>query len=314
MPEIETRDIHGRTVAFRQAGAGPVVVLIHGLAGTMRTWDPVVEQLATRCTVVAVDLPGHGRSTAPGGDHSIGAYASCVRDLLDGLGHRGATIVGHSLGGGIAMQFAYQYPERCERIVLVSSGGLGAEVSIALRAAALPGTDHLVSVIAHRHLITAATLAGRVAAAATGIRVSPTFVEAARAYATLADGTIRRSFFQTLRGVIDGRGQRVSATDRLYLMEQIPSLLVWGTHDRIIPVDHAHRALEAMPDSRLELFEGTGHFPHVADPDRFVRAVHDLIDTTRPAARTRPARRRAGERRLAVATADSAVTAATAAG
>ncbi|MET0909348.1 MAG: alpha/beta fold hydrolase [Ilumatobacteraceae bacterium] len=295
--DVETCDLHGRTVAYRQSGTGPVVVLIHGLAGTMHTWDGVVERLSTTCTVLALDLPGHGRSAAPGGDYSLGAYASGVRDLLDVLGHRGATVVGHSLGGGIAMQFAYQYPERCERLVLVSSGGLGTEVSIALRAAALPGTEHLVSLIAHRYVIAAGTLAGRLAAA-VGVRADASLVEAARAYATLADGEIRQSFFHTLRNVVDGRGQRVSATDRLYLMNEIPSLVVWGTDDRIIPVDHAHRARAALPHSGLELFERAGHFPHVADPGRFVEAIHAFVGSSRPAVRTRPARPRSDGRRL----------------
>ena len=166
---VERCDVRGRTVAFRQLGAGPVVVLVHGLAGTMETWDRVIEDLSSRCTVVAMDLPGHGRSAAPAGDYSLEAYASCVRDLLDALGHRAATVVGHSLGGGVAMQFAYHYPERCERLVLVSSGGLGADVSIALRAAALPGSERVVALIANRYLIAAATIVSRLASA-VGIR------------------------------------------------------------------------------------------------------------------------------------------------
>jgi pimeloyl-ACP methyl ester carboxylesterase len=133
-----TIELHGRSFAYRHVGAGPVVVLVHGLAGTMGTWDAVVDDLATRCTVVTVDLPGHGRSEPLPGDSSIGTYANALRDLLDALEHPTATVVGHSLGGGVALQFAYQYPQRCERLVLVSSGGLGVEVSAILRAAALP--------------------------------------------------------------------------------------------------------------------------------------------------------------------------------
>ena len=174
---VERCDVRGRTVAFRQLGAGPVVVLVHGLAGTMETWDRVIEDLSSSCTVVAMDLPGHGRSAAPAGDYSLEAYASCVRDLLDALGHRVATVVGHSLGGGVAMQFAHDYPERCERLVLVSSGGLGADVSIALRAAALPGSEHVVALIANRYLIAAATIVSRLASAVgiprSGASLSP---------------------------------------------------------------------------------------------------------------------------------------------
>ena len=169
---VRTVDLHGRSFAYRQAGAGPLLVLVHGLAGTMGTWKAVVDELATRCTVVAVDLPGHGRSEPLPGDSSIGTYANALRDLLDELGHRTATVVGHSLGGGVALQFAYQYPQRCERLVLVSSGGLGVEVSAILRAAALPGADHLLAIVAHRHLIAAGKTIGRLAAT-VGVRPTP---------------------------------------------------------------------------------------------------------------------------------------------
>jgi pimeloyl-ACP methyl ester carboxylesterase len=267
-----------------------VVVLVHGLAGTMNTWDRVLEGLSTGCTVVAVDLPGHGRSAPPAGDYSLEAYAECVRDLLDSLGHQAATVVGHSLGGGVAMQFAYQYPQRCERLVLVSSGGLGADVSVALRAASLPGSERLVALIANRYVIAAATVVGR-SASAVGVRAAAGVIESIRACATFADAESRRSFFRTLRGVIDHRGQRVSATDRLDLMNEIPSLLVWGANDRIIPVSHAHRAHQAMPNSRLEIFEPSGHLPHIDDPARFVHAVRAFMDTTKPAVRTPTTRR-----------------------
>jgi pimeloyl-ACP methyl ester carboxylesterase len=281
---VRTIELHGRSFAYSRVGAGPVVVLVHGLAGTMATWDAVVDALATRCTVITVDLPGHGRSQSLPGDSSIASYANALRDLLDALGHQTATIVGHSLGGGVALQFAYQYPQHCERLVLVSSGGLGLEVSAILRAAALPGAKHVLAVAAHRHLIAAGKAIGGLATT-VGIRPSRGLVESARSFATLADGETRGSFVRTLRGIIDHRGQRVSATDRLHLMNDVPCLLVWGDHDRIIPVDHGRRAHRAMAASQLEIFEGSGHFPHVDDPDRFARALHAFIDTTVPATR-----------------------------
>src|SRR3954453_23879476 len=133
--------LHGHRVAYRTAGSGPVVVLVHGITGSCATWDLVIDRIAQHYTVVAPDLLGHGESAKPRGDYSLGAYASGIRDLLAALGHDRATIVGHSLGGGIAMQMAYQFPERCERLVLVSSGGLGREVHFLLRAASLPGSE-----------------------------------------------------------------------------------------------------------------------------------------------------------------------------
>ena len=287
---VRTVDLHGRSFAYRQAGTGPLLVLVHGLAGTMGTWKAVVDELATRCTVVAVDLPGHGRSEPVPGDSSIGTYANALRDLLDELGHRTATVAGHSLGGGVALQFAYQYPQRCERLVLVSSGGLGAEVSAILRAAALPGADHLLAIVAHRHLIAAGKTIGRLAAT-VGVRPTPGLLESARGYATLAHGESRESFVRTLRGIIDHRGQRVSGINRLHLMHDVPCLLIWGDRDRIIPVAHGHRAHRAMPASQLEIFEGSGHFPHADDPERFARTLQVFIDSTTPATRSRATRR-----------------------
>ena len=123
--ELRELSIHGHRVAYREAGEGPVLLLIHGMAGSMTTWKHVMPSLAKAFTVVTLDLPGHGQSEKRVGDYSLGAFASTLRDLLIALGHERATIVGQSLGGGIAMQMAYQYPERCERLVLVGSGGLG---------------------------------------------------------------------------------------------------------------------------------------------------------------------------------------------
>jgi len=120
----------GRTgvTGVLRRGEGPVVLLIHGITGDSRQWNQIIPQLADHYTVLAPDLLGHGQSAKPRGDYSLGAYAVSLRDLLIVLGHRRATVVGHSLGGGIAMQFAYEYPVFCERLVLVDSGGLGREV------------------------------------------------------------------------------------------------------------------------------------------------------------------------------------------
>ncbi len=146
--EPRTITLHGRPVTYAQAGSGPVLLLIHGMAGTFENWQAVIEPLAQRHTVIAPDLPGHGASAPGAGDYSIGALAAALRDLLVALGHERTTLVGHSLGGGIAMQFAYQFPEITERLVLVSSGGLGPEVSPVLRAAALPGADLFIAATA----------------------------------------------------------------------------------------------------------------------------------------------------------------------
>jgi pimeloyl-ACP methyl ester carboxylesterase len=273
--------IHGHDVGYRAAGEGPVVVLIHGMAGSSVTWRQVAPALAEHYTVVCPDLAGHGRSAKPRGDYSLGAHACGVRDLLVTLGYERATVVGQSLGGGIAMQFAYLFPQRVERLVLVSSGGLGPEVSLLLRALSLPGSEYVLPLVTWpflRDLVPRVTGAlGRV-----GVRPAPEVEEMWRAYASLADQEARLAFVHTLRSVVDVAGQRVSAADRLYLASEIPTMLVWGDRDPIIPVDHGRRAHEAMPGSRLEVFEGVGHFPQAERPEQFVRVLLDFLRTTRP--------------------------------
>ena len=271
--------LHCNSVSYRQAGWGPVLVLIHGITGSSDTWEDVIEPLAEHYTVVAPDLLGHGQSAKPRGDYSLGAYASGVRDLLAALGHDRGTVVGHSLGGGIAMQFAYQFPERCERLVLVSSGGLGREVNVLLRAAVLPGSEVVLPLLTSRNLLnwTGATGAflGRL-----GLRAGPDIEEMWAGFTSLADVEARAAFIHTLRTILDPGGQRVSATDRLYLAKEMPTLIMWGERDPIIPFSHALRANEAMPGSHLVSFPDGGHFAHRDDPRRFVRELTDFIDST----------------------------------
>ena len=280
-PRVETVDLHGHEVSYRVAGEGPLVVLVHGIAGSSEQWDAVARLLAERYTVLAPDLLGHGRSAKPRGDYSLGAYAVSIRDLLIALGHRRGTVVGHSLGGGIAMQFAYQFPIFCERLVLVSSGGLGREVHPLLRAATLPGSELVLPLIASGRILAA----GAAVAAfleRLGLKAGPDLAEMARGYGTLADAGARQAFIHSLRAVIDPGGQRVSATDRLYLAEEMPSLVVWGRNDPLIPVEHAEIAHAAMPGSRLEVFDRAGHFPQLDDPIGFADVLREFIESTEP--------------------------------
>jgi pimeloyl-ACP methyl ester carboxylesterase len=261
VPTIERVDVslHGHRVYFNIAGRGPAVVLIHGVAGRASQWDRVAELLAETHAVVAPDLLGHGDSAKPRGDYSLGAHASGIRDLLVGLGIERATVVGHSLGGGIAMQFAYQFPERCERLVLVSSGGLGEEVHALLRAATLPGSEFVLPLLAHPRVLEVASVIPR-ALGRMGLRTRPDLTEMARGYQSLSNPEARSAFIHTLRAVIDPTGQRINASDRLYLASMMPTLIVWGCRDRIIPVEHAQPTHDGMPGSALELFDDAGHF------------------------------------------------------
>jgi pimeloyl-ACP methyl ester carboxylesterase len=281
--ELQEVVLHGNKMGYRHGGEGPAVVLIHGMAGSSETWAPILPALARSATVLAPDMPGHGASAKPRGDYSLGALASGIRDLMIVLGIDRATIVGQSLGGGVAMQFAYQFPERCDRLVLVSSGGLGREVSALLRALSAPGAEYLLALGCSQPVRKVGMTVGGWLAKAR-MRPTPGLSEIWRSYASLSDPETRAAFLHTLRAVVDVGGQRVSANDRLYLAAEVPTLIVWGDRDPLIPVSHAYDAHEAMPASRLEIFEGSGHFPHRDSPERFTRHLLEFIASTEPAA------------------------------
>src|SRR3954470_9712255 len=276
--------LHGHPVSFKEAGPqdAPVVVLLHGIAGSSHTWDPVVPLLVPDVRIIAPDLLGHGLSAKPRGDYSLGAFASGVRDLLDLIDVEHVTVVGHSLGGGVAMQFAYQFPERCERLVLVASGGLGREVHLLLRAATLPGADWVLPALTSAGLLGVGRRAGGLL---RRLRLAPggDLEVLAHGFASLDNGGSRQAFLHTVRAVIEPGGQRVSAQDRLGLAELLPSLIVWGEKDSIIPVEHGEAAHAAMPGSRFEVFPGCGHMPHDAEPERFAALLVEFCETTKPA-------------------------------
>ncbi len=279
--EPKTAILHGRAVTYSELGAGPVLLLIHGMGGSYENWHAVIEPLAHRHTIVAPDLPGHGASEPGAGDYSLAAFAVGLRDLLQSLGHDRATLVGHSLGGGIAMQLAFQYPELAERLVLVSSGGLGPEVSPLLRAAALPGADLFIAATAKPGRWAGSVLTRGLGA--IGLQPTADVTEVARGYASLADADRRAAFLATLRSVINPGGQRIDARDRLYMAAGVPVLIMWGSHDPIIPVRHGERAHGAIPGSRLEIFDGVGHLPQLEAPGRFVAVLERFCDETEPA-------------------------------
>jgi pimeloyl-ACP methyl ester carboxylesterase len=274
-------ELHGHRVIYRMAGSGPPVVLIHGMVNSSRHWEPVALRLAEEYTVIAPDLIGHGDSAAVRGDYSLGAHASSIRDLLAALGVERATIVGHSLGGGIAMQFFYQFPQRTERLALISSGGLGRQVSPLLRGAAMPGAAAALWAAAHPRLLDALSRLGE-RMRERGRSLGVYLVAIARALAPLRQAGARRAFLQTLRSVIDFRGQHVSARDRLYLLDGFPTLIVWGERDHTIPLAHGLRAHEAIPGSRFETLPRAAHFPHIEDPEGLAGALLEFLRTTEP--------------------------------
>lgn len=271
-----TVTLSGHELAYLDSGDGPAVLFIHGLTNSSRSWARLVDTLNTDHRILAPDLHGHGASAKPMGDYSLSAHAATLRDLLDRLGIDQVTLVGHSLGGGIAMQFGYLFPERVSRLVLVSSGGLGRAVSPLLRAATLPGAEWVLPLITSDWVRARAEAAGRTLAR-TGWRPSPDVTQAWHGFTSLADVDTRRAFLATTRAVIDPGGQTVSAHHHLPLATTIPTLVVWGTRDRMIPAWHATTAHQAFPGSRVELFVGAGHFPHLDDPERFAEVLRDFL-------------------------------------
>jgi pimeloyl-ACP methyl ester carboxylesterase len=284
LPDPQFLPWHGRELAVRRGGAGPAIVLIHGMAGSLTTWDPVFSALAKSCEVIAVDLPGHGSSSRLRGDYSLGSLAAAVRDVMVALDVPAATIVGHSLGGGIAMQFMYQFPERCERLVLVSSGGLGREVTPMLRALTLPGANLALAGLTRLQRRPRVAAVGRLMSPAAG-RIWNDLPYMLRQMATLDDRETRASFLATIQAVIDLGGQRISAIDRLHLATGLPTMIVWGERDRMIPISHGRDAAALISGCELHVIHGAGHYPHEDDPARFAELLATFVATTTPAER-----------------------------
>lgn len=278
MAHVDPRKVvlHGHDLSYTDRGEGPVVLFIHGILGSQQQWAHLVDAMDDDHRVVLPDLFGHGESAKPMGDYSLSSHAATMRDLLDHLGVDRVTLVGHSLGGGIAMQFFYLFPERVERLVLVSSGGLGREVSIALRSATLPGAAQVLSVVASAPVLSQVETLGRVAAKA-GWRPGSDITAIWRGFSSLGDRESRRAFLATTRAVIDIGGQSISAHDHLEDSLPVPTMIVWGSKDHMIPASHARSVAQSMPECRVEIFEGAGHFPHLDDPDRFARVLREFI-------------------------------------
>lgn len=271
--------LSGGDLAFTVAGtSGSVLLLIHGLGGDRHTWRHVIPTLARTHTVIAPDLPGHGESDPPAGDYSLGAHACALRDLLLALGHSRATLVGHSLGGGVALQAAYQFPERTERLVLISSGGLGTEVAPMLRAATLPGAETVVAGLSRIPV----ALTRRAISIVPAFAAAPDAAALASTLRGLAGARQRRAFVRTANTVIDWRGQTVSATRQLGLLRDVPVLVAWGAGDTTIPPHHHHSFAERVPHATMVEIPGAGHYPHETAPQQLLTEMTAFLTTTTP--------------------------------
>lgn len=297
--DVQFITLHGKRRAFVKKGSGPALVLLHGLACDHTTWDPVIDLLAERYTVIAPDLLGHGLSDKPRADYTVGGYANGVRDLLTVLGIDKATVVGHSFGGGVAMQFAYQFPERTQRVMLVSTGGLGPEVTPFIRLIQAPGWFQLMGLLTLPGVRQVETWALRTAAGIGAGAPSATvrahtrdLAEIAAIVDSWADRRTRFAIRHLVRAVIDWRGQIVTMADRAYLSAAMPMAVVWGADDQVIPASHAENARVLAHDVRVAVLEEAGHFPHKNHPDEFVRLLDEFVSGTEPAVYNRARFRR----------------------
>jgi pimeloyl-ACP methyl ester carboxylesterase len=270
----------GYRMAYVTGGAGEPIVFLHGLGQSSSTWETILPPLAHHFRVFAVDMLGCGRSDKPRIDYSLWALATYTRYFMDAVGIERAHLVGHSLGGGIAMHAAFQYPERVDRLALMATGGLGRDLRLLLRIATLPGASlalaGLTSPLWMRFV--------------EQVRISkltvPLARENMRMWVRLGDADHRRVFMRMLHGVCNITGQTVSAVERLPLMRQ-PVLLVWGERDNTIPPIHARRAAALIQNCQLEILSGCKHYPPLEKPevvapllDRFLLAPDHLPAAT----------------------------------
>ncbi|TJZ79528.1 alpha/beta fold hydrolase [Rhodococcus oryzae] len=278
--DLKSLVLHNDVLKYVDVGDGPPIVLVHGLLGSHESWGPQIDKLAKNYRVIAPDLFGHGQSDKPSGDYSLSAHAATVRDLMEHLDISAATFVGHSLGGGISMQMTYLFPERVDSLCLVSSGGLGREVSPFLKAATLPGSELVLPVLAsdwvRRNTEAALAQLGRLR---LPFQPSPSVAETWRSFGTVADKPTRAAFLASARAVVGPRGQTVSATQHFSRFDTIASLLIWGGRDTMIPASHADNVRREVPNSRVEIFRGAGHFPQLDEPDLFYRVLDEFLST-----------------------------------
>ena len=295
MPTTQFVTIHGHRRGYalggREVGTAPVLLLVHGLGCNRHTWDPVWDDLAQRYTLIAPDLLGHGESDKPRGDYSPGAFANGMRDLITVLGIDRVTVVGHSFGGAVAMQFGYQFPERTQRLVLVDPGGLGREVTVLIRALGMPGYQLALAALTAPVVRQLNTGVLRLLAR-SGLRDLRDLGEVADVVESLRDPRTRYAVHKLVAGVIDWRGQSIGMEDRAYLTEAMPLCVLWGADDRVLPVKHAAMVSTIAPAARVVVLEDAGHFPHKDQPEEFVELVADFIDSTVPATYSRARWRR----------------------
>jgi pimeloyl-ACP methyl ester carboxylesterase len=273
-------DVDGTLTRYLTAGEGPPLVLMHALGENALDWRWVLPTLARAHRVYAPDLPGFGGSAKPPADYSPAFFERFLAAFLDTLGIERAAVVGNSLGGLAALRLALSDPPRVTALGLVDSAGLGREISLALRQLTLPGYGELAITWSKTPPGAAVRAWGRVPLLfARRQQVPPEWLEEQYRLAQLP-GFLEAALI-ALRAHIDLGGQREVLLDRLPRLK-MPTLILWGACDRVVPPDQAREAAARLRWGSLELIADCGHLPHVERPDRFAAALDKFLGEHAP--------------------------------
>jgi pimeloyl-ACP methyl ester carboxylesterase len=273
--------VDGSSMAWGELGAGPPLVLLHGVWDSHRTWRRAAPLLARHFRVLMPDLPGHGWSGRPDAPYTLSWYARMVAAWMDGIGLERAHVCGHSFGGGIAAWMLLQERSHIDRLALVAAGGLGREVGLGMRLATIPLLGPALTPLVLRF---GAPLVMHFAPATFG-HIEP--AEAALVVSmTRLPGSVR-ALQRSIAGVINVFGQYQNMADRAHEVAALPPLAVyWGTKDPVIPLQHGERLLRRLTGITLTTYPECGHYPHLDAAAGFARDLSEfLCDPARPRAR-----------------------------
>lgn len=268
--------VDGMRTQYLEAGVGPPLLLLHGYEQSATSWRWVIPALARTHRVLALSLPGHGDTDPAVGGYAPGRdLAPFVAGFLEALAVGSFDVVGNSVGGAVALRLALAEPRRVRTLTLVSSAGLGRDVNPLLVLAGLPVMGELAILISRvpggdllRTTMSAAMLF------AQPWRVPGEFVAEQHALGRRA-GQLEAAT-ATARALFDVSGQREVLLDHLHTLT-MPTLVVWGGCDYVLPAYQAQAAVDRLPRGRLSLFPGCGHLPHVERPERFAAVLGEFL-------------------------------------
>ena len=255
---------------------GPQVVLIHGVGRFLEEWLPSFDNLAAHNRVYALDLPGHGHTDKPlSASYRLADLARFVNGFMEALDISPAHVVGHSLGGGIALQLTLQFPEAVDRLVLVCSASLGKEVTLVLRITAVPLLGEILtrpSLNGTRRLLKEFVKDPAV--------LTDEFVD--HSYRMAALPGAQQAVLKTLRSSGNLFGQHDDTyrpiVDNLGSIKK-PILIIWGRQDRVLPVAHGQAAVTKLPNASLKILEECGHLPMLEQTQQFNESILDFLSS-----------------------------------